>query len=82
MGGAATAAQMASTMQIQEKEKEKENENQEGKEKEQEEKQEGKEEIEEKQNDDVNLVLAASTMGTVGYIIGTPIGMFMYRILG
>ena len=76
MGGAATAAQMASTMQTQEKEK------QEGKQQQQEKQKKIQEKQEEKQNDDVNLVLAASTMGTVGYVIGTPIGMFIYRILG
>ena len=53
MGGAATAAQMASTMTQREGEG----------------------------DDSVNLILAASTMGTVGYIIGTPIGLLLAKIL-
>jgi uncharacterized membrane protein len=29
----------------------------------------------------VNLVIAASTMGTLGYMIGTPIGLFLAKVL-
>ena len=53
MGGAATAAQMASTMTQRDSDG----------------------------DDSVNLILAASTMGTIGYIIGTPIGLFLAKIL-
>ena len=49
VGGAATAAQMASTMP--------------------------------QKPGGINLVLAASTMGTLGYLIGTPIGLYLGRIL-
>lgn len=55
MGGAATAAQMASTMTMTRYEGE--------------------------SDDTVNLILAASSMGTVGYMIGTPIGLFLAKIL-
>ena len=55
MGGAATAAQMASTMTQRDSEGD--------------------------GDDSVNLILAASTMGTIGYIIGTPIGLFLAKIL-
>ena len=55
MGGAATAAQMASTMTQRDSDGD--------------------------GDDSVNLILAASTMGTIGYIIGTPIGLFLAKIL-
>jgi hypothetical protein len=29
----------------------------------------------------INLVLAASSMGTLGYLIGTPIGLALAKIL-
>ena len=57
MGGAATAAQMASTMTQRDS-----NGDGDG-------------------DDSVNLILAASTMGTIGYTIGTPIGLFLAKIL-
>lgn len=57
MGGAATAAQMASTMTQRDSDGDGDG------------------------DDSVNLILAASTMGTIGYIIGTPIGLFLAKIL-
>ena len=59
MGGAATAAQMASTMTQRDSDGDGDGDG----------------------DDSVNLILAASTMGTIGYIIGTPIGLFLAKIL-
>ena len=48
VGGAATAAQMASTLT--------------------------------QRAGGVNLIIAASTMGTLGYMIGTPIGLYLAKL--